>query len=403
MSTPSIAIFVRHSADCKYTGDEFCRRCRCRKHFRWTQNGVQYRRKAGTRSWEEAEEGRRRLEDELTGRIPVTPENNGARSLQDAVDLFLKDKKVQGVSSDVQGKYTRELARLRTFCESQGVHTVQRINRETLTEFCATWADHYPSTITRAKVRERLRGFLKYCYEAQWLTRIPQVPKVQIDEPETQPLTADEYKRLLAAVPEAVKPTDARLSKLGNLRKWVDTNYAPDVTPARVHAFIQCMRWTGLAITDALKLRRKDLEHDKAKGIYRVVTQRQKMKRKGTGHVSVPIPNDVAQELLTGLNGNPEFIFWSGNGSPDSATKNWAKRYIAKCFAVAKIECNGYMKSHRLRDTFAVDLLEKGVPMEEVSKLLGHSSIKTTEKHYAKWSKGRQDRLDTLVIGTAKH
>ena len=110
MSTPSITIFVRHSADCKYSGDEFCRRCRCRKHFRRTQNGVQYRRKAGASSWEEAEEGRRRLEDELSGRVPVTPGNNGARSLQDAMDLFLKDKKVQGVSSDVQGKYTRELA-----------------------------------------------------------------------------------------------------------------------------------------------------------------------------------------------------------------------------------------------------------------------------------------------------
>ena len=56
--------------------------------------------------------------------------------------------------------------------------------------------------------------------------------------------------------------------------------------------------------------------------------------------------------------------------------------------------------SHRLRDTFAVDLLEKGVPLEEVSKLLGHESIKTTEKHYSKWMKGRQDRLDALVTGT---
>jgi site-specific recombinase XerD len=34
------------------------------------------------------------------------------------------------------------------------------------------------------------------------------------------------------------------------------------------------------------------------------------------------------------------------------------------------------MLSHRLRDTFAVDLLEKGVPLEEVSKLLGHESIR---------------------------
>jgi hypothetical protein len=41
-----ITIFVRHSAECKYARDEFCRRCR--KHFRDTENSKQYRRKAGT-------------------------------------------------------------------------------------------------------------------------------------------------------------------------------------------------------------------------------------------------------------------------------------------------------------------------------------------------------------------
>jgi integrase/recombinase XerD len=40
------------------------------------------------------------------------------------------------------------------------------------------------------------------------------------------------------------------------------------------------------------------------------------------------------------------------------------------------------------------------VPLEEVSKLLGHESIKTTERYYAKWVKARQDRLDSLVVGT---
>jgi integrase/recombinase XerD len=44
--------------------------------------------------------------------------------------------------------------------------------------------------------------------------------------------------------------------------------------------------------------------------------------------------------------------------------------------------------------------LEKGVPLEEVSKLLGHTSIKTTEKHYAPWVKKRQNRLDELVTAT---
>jgi integrase/recombinase XerD len=32
--------------------------------------------------------------------------------------------------------------------------------------------------------------------------------------------------------------------------------------------------------------------------------------------------------------------------------------------------------------------------------LRGHDSIKTTERHYAKWVKSRQDRLDDLVVKT---
>jgi len=47
-----------------------------------------------------------------------------------------------------------------------------------------------------------------------------------------------------------------------------------------------------------------------------------------------------------------------------------------------------------------VGLLQKGVPFEDVSKAREHVSIKTTERSYAKWVKGRQDRLDRLVMGT---
>src|SRR5438552_1329338 len=58
----------------------------------------------------------------------------------------------------------------------------------------------------------------------------------------------------------------------------------------------------------------------------------------------------------------------------------------------------GNFASHSLRDTFSVDLLQRGVSLEEVSKLLGHSSTKVTEKHYAPWIKGRQDRLDSFML-----
>jgi integrase/recombinase XerD len=376
MSTaPLITIFVRHAADCKYKGDEFAKRCQCRKHFRWTQNGKQHRRQAGTRSWAEADEQKRRLEDQLAGRAPKAKLEESQRYIQSAIEVFIQDKKNEGVSKGVVGKYTRELARLRDYCTRNKVYTVQGITRELLTGFCATWPEFYPSTYTRSKVRERVRSFLRYCYEAQWIPRIPVLAKIKIEEPETQPLTADEYMRLLDAIYGTIEGKDRQ---------------------ARVHALIQLMRWSGLAIRDALTLKRSELQHDKQKKLYRVVTARQK----NGNHVSVPIPNDVAQELLATLNGHPEYIFWSGKGEEESITKNWSKYYIAPLFKAAKIECEGHMMSHRLRDTFAVDLLEKGVPLEEVSKLLGHTSIKTTEKSYAKWIKGRQDRLDSLVTGT---
>ena len=48
--------------------------------------------------------------------------------------------------------------------------------------------------------------------------------------------------------------------------------------------------------------------------------------------------------------------------------------------------------AHRFRDTFAVELLLAGVPLERVSILLGHSSIKVTEKHYAPWVRERQEQ-----------
>jgi site-specific recombinase XerD len=295
--------------------------------------------------------------------------------LDAAIVTFIQDKKNQGITEKVIGKYERELDRLREYCAGQRVYVVQGITRELLTGYAATWTKHYPASLTRSKVRERLRSFLRYCYQAEWLTRIPQVSKVQVEQDPTLPLTDTEYEKLL------------------------DTCYATFADDSKkcagVHALLQLMRWSGLAIRDALTIQRSGIIHDAKKKLYRIVTSRQKT---GT-HVSVPIPADVAEELLTVLNGNPTYVFWSGNGLEESVTKNWAK-YIAQLFDDAKIPKVCYMVSHRLRDTFAVDLLQKGVPMEEVSKLLGHTSIKTTERHYAKWVKGRQDRLDTLVSAT---
>ena len=38
---------------------------------------------------------------------------------------------------------------------------------------------------------------------------------------------------------------------------------------------------------------------------------------------------------------------------------------------------------HDLRRTFGLNLIKQGMSIYKVSKLLGHSSVSTTEKHYA--------------------
>ena len=53
--------------------------------------------------------------------------------------------------------------------------------------------------------------------------------------------------------------------------------------------------------------------------------------------------------------------------------------------------------AHRFRDTFAVELLLAGVPLERVSVMLGHQSTRITEKHYSPWVRARQEQLEADV------
>ena len=202
------------------------------------------------------------------------------------------------------------------------------------------------------------------------MERIPALPKIAVGEPPTMPLTEDEYAELLDAIATVHKDPERQ---------------------RRVRALFQLMRWSGLAVGDALKLPRSHIGN--GSGRFNVTTSRQKT---GT-HVCVPLPPEAARDILGMTNANPLYLFWDGSSD---IVKTWTKYFIAPVFVAARIKKAGNMVSHRLRDTFACYYLEKGVPLQDVSKMLGHESIKTTEKSYAKWVKGRQARLDTLIVAS---
>ena len=90
---------------------------------------------------------------------------------------------------------------------------------------------------------------------------------------------------------------------------------------------------------------------------------------------------------------NPDYFWWSGRGKPVTSAKYWRSRLgiVADRAGVA-----GF-RPHRLRDTFAVSLLGQGVAIEDVSTLLGHGSIQTTERYYAPWDRRRRERLRRIV------
>jgi site-specific recombinase XerD len=53
--------------------------------------------------------------------------------------------------------------------------------------------------------------------------------------------------------------------------------------------------------------------------------------------------------------------------------------------------------AHRFRHTLATQFLAKGTTLELVADILGNSTA-VVKKHYAKWSKGRQDSIDDVML-----
>lgn len=107
----------------------------------------------------------------------------------------------------------------------------------------------------------------------------------------------------------------------------------------------------------------------------------------------VRIPR-IAFDALHGCPKESErYFFWNGTCDLQTAIKS-ARRSIDSVLSLAGIT-DGH--PHRFRDTFAVELLLNGAELRTVQLLLGHTSIRTTEKHYAPYVQSMQRALDAAV------
>jgi integrase/recombinase XerD len=120
--------------------------------------------------------------------------------------------------------------------------------------------------------------------------------------------------------------------------------------------------------------------------------------------VFVPIPYRVAEMLRMLPSDHPEYFFWNPDRMKKTSIVAMFGDWLRTVFDKAGVaHSTSEMLSHRFRHTFAVELLLAGVGIERVSKLLGHKTVRTTEKYYSAWVKERQQKLVIEVKDAWKH
>jgi integrase/recombinase XerD len=378
-----LSVYARHYPPC--TSDDLnYKRCRCPKWINGVlgSDGPFIRRSAKSRSWEKAEEFKRELEVEYEAKqngdresMAVTPEKV---SVKDAVTRFLNSKRNENLAEST-------IEKLKTIFEKQFLSwaTASRLNHledirtADLEAFRDTWED---GPLAKKKKQERLIGFFYYGLRLGWIKSNPAVSlgRIRADGPPTDYFPKHEFNQIIDA------------TYIYQPKGWVECRNQA----TRLRILILLMRWSGLAIRDAVTLERRRLNEKDELFLYRAKTG---------NPVYVPLPSELAELLRTippGPCPNPRYFFWSGNGSAKSVVGNW-QRSFRRLFKIANLQReDGTAKRchpHMLRDTFAVEMLLAGVPLEQVSILLGHKSVKITEKHYAPWVKARQELLAANV------
>jgi integrase/recombinase XerD len=372
-----LTLYRRHTKKCSH---RTCRRNRCAVAKKradgqitkcacacpiWVDgfhNGGEIRRSLRQSTWDDAVEVLETLKDNKGQSVrpePITIEN--------AKEKFLDDMEHRGLAEVTIYKYRIMFKQLEALAIARGLRYLKELDLDQLTEFRAGWKDGPRSSV---KKLERLRAWLAICHEREWISKNPaknlRSPKVK-DRP-TLPFPSDEMVKIFAAL-------DTKYAKRAGRRN-----------AQRLKAFVLMLRYSGLRIGDAVSSKKDRIQNGK---IF-IYTQ-----KTGTP-VRCPLPQTVTQALDASPHSSEEYFFWSGKSTLKAAVGKWQRR-LHTLFELAGI-LGGH--AHRFRDTFAVELLLQGTPIERVSVLLGHRSVRITEKHYSPWVRARQEQLEADLVKT---
>ena len=128
---------------------------------------------------------------------------------------------------------------------------------------------------------------------------------------------------------------------------------------------------TGMRRNELINLQWSHINLEKK---YLIISNGESFTTKNKCDRYIPLNNN-ALKLLKNLPKKSEYVFVT------KGNKILYPNYVTQCFRDLKNECkiNKNVSFHSLRHTFASWLVQRGVSIYEISKLLGHSDIKVAE------------------------
>jgi site-specific recombinase XerD len=287
-----------------------------------------------------------------------------------AIAHYLDDCEIRGLKFSTLRSYRKTLAHFQEFCTHEAYPNLSNLTLDAMTAFRSSRKGRNGAAAKGSTLRkeiECLRAFSAFAVERGWMEKnlAKKLKPPKESAPATLPFDPDEIQRILDAC-----------SKMGN-RDHASMREAR----SRIKTFILLLLYSGLRISDACALERSRLNP---------TTGHLTLRQMKTGTVlSVKLPDSLVQDLLKRPG---RFFFWTGKGKIATAVGN-LRQTISSVLKTGKV--TGH--PHRFRDTFAVNLLLQDVPIRTVQLLLGHSSVRTTEKHYAPFVRSQQRLLDDAV------
>lgn len=363
-----LRIYRRHEKNCKHRnkGRKY-RQSRCALWADGLLGGVEIRKSLSTRSFEEANEKVHGWE--ASGKaIKISEEEPITVEL--ARDQFLLEVKVvRNLQKSSIRQYRALFRQMLSFAEQTGIKYLKEFDLKTLKEFRSSWLLRSSSARTRLGL---MRAFFRFAVESKWVSEnyAKQIQKPKVTGPPTFPFSREEWLQILAAC-----------DRYGYKRNQLGREDS-----MRVRAMVLSLRYSGLRIGDTVGLDRTRISGDK------LFLRTAKTKTR----VFIPLPGTVIDALKACPGGNDKYFFWNGTSKFESAVALWQRR-LRHLFRLAGVP-DGH--AHRFRDTFAVELLLAGVPIDRVSALLGHSSVAITELHYGPWVRARQEQAEADVRRT---